>query len=189
MNTLTQDPLASAQRMAEACQLPAVIAPSDTAMPVIAALGGDISRISSMGRQEIRGAIMAAQEYLCSLDGAQMDCPVTHHIAPGSYAREMNIPAGVLIVGKIHRHAHINVISKGRVHVVTEAGAETLEAPVTFVSEQGTKRVVLAETDTVWTTVHATDETDLDKIEAFVIAESYEDLGIIDALPQQEKLK
>lgn len=189
MHQLTQDPVASAQRMVEACGLQTVTAPIDESFPVIAALGGGVSRISAMSRQEIRSAIIATQEYLCSLDGAQIDCPVTHHIAPGSYAREMNIPAGVLIVGKIHRHAHINVISKGRVHVVTEAGAETLDAPVTFVSEQGTKRVVLAETDTVWTTVHATDETDLDKIEAFVIAESYEDLGIIDALPQQEKLK
>lgn len=189
MIALTQDPIAAAQRMVESFKVPAIPTPSAAALPVISALGGDVALLSAMTRKEIRGAIMAAQEYLCSLDGAQFDCPVVHHFAPGSYAREMSIPKGVLIIGKIHRHAHINVISKGRVHVVTEAGAETIEAPITFVSEQGTKRVVLAETDTVWTTVHATDEADLDKIEGFVIADSYEDLGIIDALPQQEVLK
>lgn len=189
MRQLTQDPFASAQRMVEACQFPAVTPPSDAAIPVIAALCGDVSWLSSMGRQEIRGAIMAAQEYICTLEGAQFDCPVVHHFAPGSYAREMTIPKGVLIIGKIHRHAHINVISKGRVRVVTESGVEVFDAPHTFVSEQGTKRVVFAESETVWTTVHVIDETDLDKIEESVIAGSYEELGIIDALPQQEKLK
>jgi hypothetical protein len=189
MHALAQDPLAMAERMVSHAQMPAIPAPSPAALPVIAALGGDAATVSTMARQEIRGAIMAAQEYLCGLSGAQRDCPVTHHFAPGSYAREMTIPAGVIIIGKIHRHAHINVISKGRVRVVTEAGAETFEAPHTFVSEQGTKRVVFAESETVWTTVHVIDETDLDKIEGAVIADSYEELGIIDAQPQQGGLK
>lgn len=187
--SLAQDPIAMAQRMVFRSALPAIPAPNEASIPVIAALGGKAGRVNAMTRPEIRAAILATQDYLCSLPGAQMDCPVTHHYAPGSYAREMTIPAGVIIIGKIHRHAHINVISKGRVHVVTEAGAEVFEAPHTFVSEQGTKRAVFAETETVWTTVHVTDETDLDKIEEFVIAGSYEDLGIIEALPQQEVLK
>lgn len=105
-------------------------------------------------------------------------CPIKHHSAPGLYAREILIPAGVLIIGKIHRHAHINLISKGRVWVVTEFGKEELIAPVTFVSQPGTKRAVVAQEDTIWTTFHPTEETDLEKIEAHVIAPTYEALEI-----------
>jgi hypothetical protein len=102
-------------------------------------------------------------------------CPVTHHHAPGLYAREIFIPEGVLIVGKIHKHAHVNTISKGRVIVATEFGTQELVAPVTFVSLPGTKRAVVAQEDTIWTTYHPTEETELAKIEEAVIAPSFED--------------
>jgi quercetin dioxygenase-like cupin family protein len=100
-------------------------------------------------------------------------CPVTHHHAPGLYAREIFIPAGVLIVGKIHKHSHVNTISKGRVIVATEFGTQELVAPVTFVSVPGTKRAVVAQEDTIWTTYHPTEETDLAKIEEEVIAPDF----------------
>lgn len=128
----------------------------------------------------IRESIFGLQEHLLASDD-QTDLsyfPVRHVFAPGMYAREMTIPEGQIIVGKIHRHAHVNVISMGRVRVVTEFGSEELCAPCTFVSEPGTKRVVYAMETTVWTTVHATNETDLAAIEREVIAESYEDIEI-----------
>lgn len=101
------------------------------------------------------------------------DFVTRHHFAPGSYARELEIPADTLIVGKIHRHAHVNVVSKGRCLVATEDGIVELIAPLTFVSKAGTKRAVYALEDTVWTTVHVTNETDLVKIEAAIIAPDY----------------
>jgi quercetin dioxygenase-like cupin family protein len=97
-----------------------------------------------------------------------------HHYAEGSYAREMLIPKGAIIIGKIHRHSHVNVISKGRIYVATEFGSEILQAPYTFISKPGTKRAVYALEDTVWTTIHVTEETDLEKIEEVVIAPDYE---------------
>lgn len=104
------------------------------------------------------------------------DFPVEHIFAPGLYARQMTIPKGGRIIGKIHRHAHINTISQGRVLVITEFGKEELIAPVTFVSQPGTKRVVVAQEATIWTTYHPTEETDLAKIEDNVIAPTYEAL-------------
>lgn len=103
--------------------------------------------------------------------------PLRHHFAPGAYAREILIPAGELVVGKIHRHAHVNVLSHGRALVATPDGeSEVLVAPYTFVSQPGTKRAVFAIDDVVWTTVHVTDETDLEKIEAAIIAPDFEAL-------------
>lgn len=106
----------------------------------------------------------------------EKDTPLRHFFAPGAYAREMTIPAGTLIVGKIHRHAHINIVSKGRALVSTEFGDLEIVAPHTFVSEPGTKRAVLALEDTIWTTIHVTESTDLEEIEREVIAPTFDAL-------------
>jgi hypothetical protein len=139
------------------------------------------------GNPETRANIMALQQVMIDAVGcgdiAPADCPITHYHAPGLYIREMFIPAGVAVVGKIHKHAHFNDISKGRVRVVTEFGFEVYEAPYRFISEPGTKRAVFAETDVVWTTFHPTNETDVDKIESEIIASSYDELN---ALPYTE---
>jgi hypothetical protein len=100
--------------------------------------------------------------------------PLKHTFAPGVYAREIFIPAGEVLVGKIHKHAHINILVSGRVTVVTEHnGKEELIGPLTMVSLPATKRAVYAHEDTIWITIHLTDETDLEKIEEEVIAKDY----------------
>lgn len=109
-------------------------------------------------------------------DMPEANCPLQHVFAPGAYARTIFIPAGTVIVGKIHKHQHLNILSQGSVSVFTEAGGvERLSGPLTMVSPAGTKRAVYAETDAVWTTIHLTNETDLEKIEDEVIAKTYEE--------------
>lgn len=105
-----------------------------------------------------------------------VECPLQHSLIDGVYVRTIFIPAGTVIVGKIHKHSHANILSQGEVIVFTEEGdMEHLKGPLTMVSPAGCKRAVRALTDTTWTTIHRTDETDLDKIEDWVIAKSYED--------------
>lgn len=106
----------------------------------------------------------------------QIDPPLNHYFAPGLYAREILLPKGSLVVGKLHKHAHINTILYGHVTVYTEFGESELKGPLTFTSKVGTKRVVFSHEDTLWTTYHVTEETDLDKIEDFVIAKSYDEI-------------
>jgi hypothetical protein len=120
------------------------------------------------------------------LESTLDQCTLKHYFTPiddkygcCTYAREMTIPKGTLIIGKIHRHEHLNIISKGKVSVATEFGTKYLEAPCTFISEVGLKRAVVAEEDTIWTTIHLTKgncEADLADIEEEVIAPSYEAL-------------
>jgi quercetin dioxygenase-like cupin family protein len=103
--------------------------------------------------------------------------PLKHSFAEGVYVREIFIPKGSILTGKIHRHSHPNFLMKGEVIVVTEhQGREHLKAPLSMISKPGTKRAILALEDTVWVTVHVTSETDLKKIEDYVIAPSYEAL-------------
>jgi hypothetical protein len=135
---------------------------------------------------QFRASILAVQDELAKLP--QLDCPLKHHFAPGAYAREILLPKGSLVIGKIHKHAHINVVSKGRVSVMTEFGRMDIEAPCTFVSQVGTKRAVYAHEDTVWTTVHVTSETDLSKLEDEIIAKTYEDIPSLDVMTEALKL-
>lgn len=133
-------------------------------------------RALQLGRRE---AILRLQDAIVygGLDVGPAACPVQHHFAPGAYGREMTLPAGLVVIGKIHKHAHINVISKGRVQVFTEYdGVLELAAPCTFVSSPGTKRVVHVLEETVWTTVHVTDKTDLAEIEREVIATDFSEV-------------
>jgi hypothetical protein len=102
----------------------------------------------------------------------QVEIPPVHRFAPGMYAREITIPAGTLLTGKIHRFAHINVISKGDISVWTEhEGVRRIQAPYTFVAPPGTRRIGYAHTDTVWTTFHANpeDTQDLEQLETLLI--------------------
>lgn len=131
--------------------------------------------------QLAKGTLNQAQQLLYELQVAvsnlpEVDMPLQHVFAPGACARTIFIPAGSYIVGKIHKHAHLNILSMGHVTVFTESGgAEDLMGPLTMVSPAGTKRAVRAHTDTVWTTVHLTNETDLAKIEDEVIAKTFEE--------------
>ena len=106
------------------------------------------------------------------------NCPLNHYFSDGIYVREITIPAGMVIVGKIHKHRHPNFLIKGKVMVITaQKGEEILEGPCFMMSEGGTKRALYAVTDLVWTTIHhnPTNTQDLDKIEDIVIAKNYEE--------------
>jgi hypothetical protein len=91
------------------------------------------------------------------LEMPQLEIKTTHYSAEGLYAREIFIPAGTLLTGKVHKCEHLNIVSKGKIVVWTEDGMKEVCAPFTMVSRPGTKRVGLAVEDTVWTTIHATD--------------------------------
>jgi len=131
---------------------------------------------------EAKSNILHLEAEMSKIEGAKdkeiiaKNYPINHHFAPGVYAREIHLPAGHVVVGKIHKHAHLNIISKGMVLVSTEAGTEELTGPCIFTSYAGTKRAVLILKDTIWTTIHVTQETDLEKIEDELIAKRYEEL-------------
>lgn len=117
-------------------------------------------------RTPTRKQIQRLQEAMFSIQCAQPE--PTHFFAPGMYLRELTVPAGMLIVGKIHKHAHFLIVTKGRAEVISEFGREIVESGHISVSQVGVKRVVLAIEDTQFITVHLnkTDTEDLTVIEA-----------------------
>lgn len=102
----------------------------------------------------------------------QLELPVWHYFAPGVYARELFIPANTLLTGKIHKYPHLCIMSAGDMSVLLEGGIRRVQAPFTTISPPGTKRIAYTHADTIWTTVHATGETDLDRIEELFVAQN-----------------
>lgn len=100
----------------------------------------------------------------------QVELKVVHHFSHGVYARELHIPAGVMLTGEIHKLENLNILSQGRIRVLTEDGLKDVEAPFTIVSPPGTKRIAYAITNCIWTTIHGTYETDVETIRHQFIA-------------------
>lgn len=99
-----------------------------------------------------------------------VDAPVTHHFAHGVYGRELFIPAGSVLTGKMHRYATLNVLVMGEITVTTPEGVKRIKAPAIFTSPPMTKKVGFAHTDVVWLNVHPTHLQDVDAIEQKFIA-------------------
>jgi quercetin dioxygenase-like cupin family protein len=132
--------------------------------------------ISPHVQAHFRGQIMRLQSQIAE-ELPRAPTKLRHFFAPGVYGREITMYANTYVVGKIHKHAHINVISKGYVVVATEDGVISLKAGDTWISKPGTKRAVVIIEECQWMTIHPNPDNtmDLGEIEEFVIAKSFED--------------
>ncbi len=125
-----------------------------------------------------RSKILNLEQAIIDAGGAVPHCPVKHFWAEGMYGRAIFLPAGSVVVGKLHKHGHPNYIVSGHVAVYTEFDYAEMRGPLVFQSLPGTKRVVFAIEDTVWITYHKnpSNTRDLLQIEREVIATSYTQL-------------
>ena len=136
----------------------------------------------------IRKNIQFLEKIISEQDNAYFgdtdNCPLKHSFADGCYVREIFIPKGNLVVGKIHKHSHPNFLMEGEVIVITEEGKKHLKAPCSMISAAGTKRVVYTLENSRWITVHVTDKTDLKEIEQEIIVDNFARIGLKDFLPE-----
>lgn len=102
----------------------------------------------------------------------QLDCPIQHHFAPGVYIREMFAPKGALVLGHAHKTEHLNILVCGRIRLLMGDKVAEMQAPCTFVSKPGARKLFYMLEDVVFSTVHATIETDVDRLEDQLIEKS-----------------
>jgi quercetin dioxygenase-like cupin family protein len=97
---------------------------------------------------------------------APRDCPVTNRFTPGLYSREILMPAGTVIVSRVHKTEHQYCVLSGKVAVATPDGrTEILRAGHVGITHPGTRRVLWTLEDTRWVTFHPTTTTDLEKLQ------------------------
>jgi quercetin dioxygenase-like cupin family protein len=137
-----------------------------------------------------RSNIMALEDAMKQLEGYDPEgketCRITHHFAPGVYARAMFMPAGALVTGKIHLTEHLSIMARGKMSVYNGGESVDFVAGDIILSKPGSKRAGYAHEDSVWITIHATDMTDPEKIEDEIIVETFEEF---DMMLEHEEIK
>jgi hypothetical protein len=93
----------------------------------------------------------------------QTVCPVRNLFAPGVYAREMTVPKDVTATGAVHKTEHMAFID-GHCILTTDEGPKEFRGHHVIVSKPGAKRAIYAIEETIVTTIHPTNETDVDKL-------------------------
>lgn len=119
----------------------------------------------------------------------QEDLPVQHDFLEGVYLRTVYMKSGDVVIGKIHKQEHVAIISKGHATVLTEHGVLEIKAPFIFKSPPGARRALIIHEDMVWTTIHRSEHTDLDKLEEQLIAKDFTDPVLIELEQKARALK
>lgn len=116
---------------------------------------------------------------------------VEHTFRDGVYKREIFLPAGMIIVGGLHRYSHSNWITEGGVTMITEqGGVEHLWAPCKMISPAATKRALIVHEDTRWITFHPIEDVGvidikhLEKHGGPILAANYTELGLLEPTPR-----
>jgi len=132
----------------------------------------------------------ATRESVGALQSAMMKLPQApgmttgHFFGGGMYCRRIDIPAGSVIVSKVHNTEHLFIGCVGELAVAGQGENYTLRPGDVVVSPVGTKRVVVAVTDVVVMTVHKTDVTSVDRLEEELMADDGQSLYDVNNQPK-----
>lgn len=135
-------------------------------------MNNELSILIANTKLPFKESVTLAEDFLIKLP--QLPMEVVHHFSPGIYARELRIPAGTVLIGKVHKTEHLCTLS-GDIEIMSEDGGGRFTGYHTFLSKPGVKRIGLARASTVFTTFHSTSETDTDKLEDILTVNTYEE--------------
>ena len=99
----------------------------------------------------------------------EVDPKIVHNFSDGLYAKEMTIPKGFTAGQHAHTFSHLSILAKGKVVVKTDTDECVYDAPACIEIKKQTNHTITAVEDAVWFCIHATDETDVDRIDEVLI--------------------
>ena len=117
----------------------------------------------------MRQKVQALQDVISQLPQYEPETKHTFHA--GMYCREVWRPAGVIIVGKVHKKEHFYLVVSGTVAITTDEGVKSVTGPTLLCSKPGTKRAVYAETDALCMTFHVVDAKTIEDAEQELVEE------------------
>jgi len=112
------------------------------------------------------------------LDQPQVEIPVQERFINGMYAREIVIPKGTLMTGRVYKEGYLDIMLSGDIAVATPQGTRRMTGANIMEAPPGRKRAGYAFEDTRWITVHRTDhyqEGDMVDRLTFFSMEQYRD--------------
>jgi quercetin dioxygenase-like cupin family protein len=99
----------------------------------------------------------------------ERDPEIEHYFSDGVYAKRMFIPAGFEAGKHSHAFSHLSILAKGRAIVKTDIDQKEYFAPACLEIPAGVNHIITAIDDCEWFCIHATDESDVDKIDHVLI--------------------
>jgi len=107
----------------------------------------------------------------------QLDIPVKHLFSGGMYAREITIPKGTLLTGRIHKFDHFDIMLSGDITVSTDSeDVKRLTGLNIMTGNAGKKRAGYAHEDTHWITFHLAKEQAPEKMFNALTCATFEEL-------------
>ncbi|SCX58902.1 cupin domain-containing protein [Nitrosospira sp. Nsp1] len=95
---------------------------------------------------------------------------IKHYFSDGVYAKQMHIDAGQYIVSHKHKYSHMSILASGEVVVRIEGEEIRYEAPACIEIGADQHHMITAIKDSVWFCIHATAETDVERIDETLIS-------------------
>jgi hypothetical protein len=134
-----------------------------------------VAAVSSVDIQERRDKINALE--VAMLQEEQVPIDVKHRFSGGMYAREITIPKGTLLTGRIHKFDHFDIMLSGDISVSTDTGeVKRLTGLNIMEGKAGKKRAGYAHEDTHWITFHSAEERNPEEMYEFLTCGSFEEL-------------
>lgn len=127
------------------------------------------------------------------LNQKQVEIPQTHRFSGGIYAREITIPKGTLLTGRIHKFDHFDMMISGDILVSTDTGEHKRLTGLNIMEgKAGKKRAGYALEDTHWITFHSVEERNPEKMYEYITCGTFKELDqfnkdLAEALAQFEK--
>lgn len=126
--------------------------------------------ISSAIAGKLNDAVEALEQLMLEHD--QVEIPAVESYKNGLYSREITIPAGTLLTGRVWLDDYIDIMVSGHIVVATADGVKELKGYNVCDGAAGRKRAGYAVEDTKWITVHKACESDtLDTLSRFSMAQ------------------
>lgn len=128
--------------------------------------------------EERREAIMSLEQTIedtPELQKLKIELPVTHHFHAEIYMRELFIPRGTILTGRIHLFDHFELLISGDLTMSTESDEPQRITGYTVIKGMaGKKRAFYAHSDSIFMTVHTSDEHEPEEMYDRMTCDSFE---------------
>jgi len=98
-----------------------------------------------------------------------IDLGTQHHFSSGVYAKQMMLPKGYMALSHAHTYDHLSLLASGKVIVKTDEGEQEFTGPACLTIKRNKNHAITALEDAVWFCIHATEETDPNKVDEVII--------------------
>jgi len=114
--------------------------------------------------------MQTVSEQFKELEGTfEVDLGTIHHFSSGVYAKQMMLPKGYFALSHAHNYDHLSILATGKVIVKTDEKAIQYTAPACITIHKGEHHSITALEDATWFCIHATEETNPDKVDEVLI--------------------